>query len=63
MKVIKTMDLGYRVSALTNRRAQTKGLETSFLMLLVCAALYIQIDLRILNGICQLLARLMIGTN
>jgi len=40
-----------------------KGLETGFLMLVVCTALYIQIDPRISNGICQLLARLMIGTN
>jgi len=47
----------------TNRRPQMNELETGFLMLLVCAALYIQIDPIIWNGICQLLARLMIGTN
>jgi hypothetical protein len=40
-----------------------KELETGFLMLLVCTALYIQIDPGIWNGICQLLARLMIGAN
>jgi len=40
-----------------------KELETGFLMLLVSTALCIQIDPRIWNGICQLLARLMIGTN
>ena len=52
-----------KVSALTNRRPQVKGRETGFLMLLAFAALYIQIDPRILNGVCQLLARLLIGTN
>jgi len=47
----------------TNRRTQIKGFDTAFLMLLVFTALYIQIDPRIWTGICQLLARLMIGTN
>jgi hypothetical protein len=47
----------------TNSRPQMKGFETGSLMLLVCTALYIQIDPRIWNNICQLLARLMIGTN
>ena len=47
----------------TNRRSQMKGSETVFLMLLICTALYIQVDVRICNGICQLLARFMIGTN
>jgi hypothetical protein len=47
----------------TNRRPQIKGFDTAFLMLLVFTALYIQIDPRIWTGICQLLARLMIGTN
>jgi hypothetical protein len=58
MKMIKT---GLRL--LPNRRPQMKELETGFLMLLVCMALYIQIDPKIWNGICQLFARLMIGTN
>ena len=58
MKMIKT---GLRL--LTNRRPQMKELETGFLMVLVCMALYIQIDPKIWNGICQLFARLMIGTN
>lgn len=58
MKMIKT---GLRL--LTNRRPLMKELETGFLMLLVCMALYIQIDPKIWNGICQLFARLMIGTN
>jgi len=40
-----------------------KELEIGFLMLLVCMALYIQIDPGIWNGICRLFARLMIGTN
>jgi hypothetical protein len=40
-----------------------KELEAGFLMLLVYMALYIQIDPKIWNGICQLFARLMIGTN
>jgi hypothetical protein len=52
-----------RLANLTNRRSQMKGSERVFLMLLICTALYIQIDVRIWNGICQLLARFMIGTN
>jgi hypothetical protein len=51
------------VDLLTNRRPQMKGFETGFLTLLVGTALYLQIDPGIWNGICQLLARLMIGTN
>jgi hypothetical protein len=47
------------VDLLVNRRP----LETGFLTLLTCTALYFQIDAGIWNGICQLLARLMIGTN
>jgi hypothetical protein len=50
------------VEFLRNRRPQMKGFETGFLTLLVCTALYLQIDPGIWNGICQLLARLMIGT-
>jgi hypothetical protein len=44
-------------------RRHRKGFDTAFLMLLVFTALYVQIDPRIWTGICQLLARLMIGTN
>jgi hypothetical protein len=40
-----------------------KELKAGFLMLLVCVALYIQIDPRIWNGVCQLLTRFMIGWN
>jgi hypothetical protein len=40
-----------------------KELKAGFLMLLVCVALYIQVDPRIWNGVCQLLARFMIGWN
>jgi hypothetical protein len=49
------------VDLFTNRRLQ--GVETGYLVVLVCTALYLQIDPRIWDGICQLLARLMIGTN
>jgi hypothetical protein len=38
-----------------------KELKTGFLMVLVCTALYVQVDSRIWSGICQLLARLMVG--
>jgi hypothetical protein len=37
-----------------------KEFKTGFLTLLVCVALYIQVDPRIWNDICQLLARFMI---
>jgi hypothetical protein len=40
-----------------------KELKTGFLALLVCMALYGQIDARIWNGLRQLLARLMIRCN
>jgi hypothetical protein len=40
-----------------------KELKTGFLMVLVCTALYVQIDPRIWSGICQLLARLLVGSN
>jgi len=40
-----------------------KELKAGFLMLLVCVALYIQIDPRIWNGVWQVLARFMIGWN
>jgi hypothetical protein len=40
-----------------------KEVKTGFLMLLVCVALYIQVDPRIWTGICQLLARCMVGWN
>jgi hypothetical protein len=40
-----------------------KELKTGFLMLFVCTALYIQVDPRIWTGVCQLLARLMVGGN
>ena len=40
-----------------------KELKAGFLMLFVCTALYIQIDPRIWSGVCQLLARLMLGGN
>ena len=40
-----------------------KELKTGFLMLFVCTALYIQVDPRIWSGVCQLLARLMVGGN
>jgi hypothetical protein len=38
-----------------------KEIKSGCLMLLVCAALYIQVDPRFLNGVCQLIARLMVG--
>jgi hypothetical protein len=38
-----------------------KEVKTGFLMLLVCTALYIQVDPRIWGGVCQLLARLMVN--
>jgi hypothetical protein len=38
-----------------------KEVKTGCLMLLVCTALYIQIDPRIWNGLCQLLARMLVG--
>ena len=40
-----------------------KELKTGFLMLLVCSALYVQVDPRIWSGVCRLLARLMVGWN
>jgi hypothetical protein len=40
-----------------------KELKTGFLMVLVCTALYVQIDPRIWSGICQLLARFLVGSN
>jgi hypothetical protein len=40
-----------------------KELKTGFLMVLVCAVLYAQIDPRIWGGVCQLLARCMVGWN
>jgi hypothetical protein len=40
-----------------------KELKTGFLMLLVCTALYVQVDPRIWGGVCQLLARLMVGSH
>jgi|GEM_PF-2797688 len=40
-----------------------KELKTGFLMLFVCTALYIQVDPRIWSGVCQLLARFMVGGN
>jgi hypothetical protein len=40
-----------------------KEVKTGCLMLLVCTALYVQIDPRIWNGLCQLLARCMVGWN
>jgi len=49
------VDLACKVLADFRKRPQ--------LVLLLFTALYIQIDARIWNGICQLLARLMIGTN
>jgi hypothetical protein len=40
-----------------------KELKTGFLTLLVCVAFYIQVNPRILNGVCQVLARFMIDWN
>jgi hypothetical protein len=37
--------------------------KTGFLMLLVCVVLYVQVDPAIWNGLCQLLARCMVGSN
>jgi hypothetical protein len=42
---------------------QMREVKTGFLMLLVCTALYVQIDPRIWSGLCQLLARMLIGPN
>jgi len=52
-----------RVDLFANRRLQIKGLETGYLAVLLCTALYLQLDPGIWDGFCQLLARLMIGTN
>ncbi|HKM57438.1 MAG TPA: hypothetical protein VJX28_01745 [Chthoniobacterales bacterium] len=38
-----------------------KEIKTGVLMLLVCAAIYVQIDPRIWSGFCQLIGRLMTG--
>jgi hypothetical protein len=38
-----------------------KEVKTGGLMLLVCVALYVQLDPRIWDGLCQLLARCMVG--
>jgi len=38
-----------------------REVKTGCLMLLVCTALYIQFDPRIWNGLCQLLARMLVG--
>ncbi|HEV3208984.1 MAG TPA: hypothetical protein VGY91_01865 [Chthoniobacterales bacterium] len=40
-----------------------REVKTGCLMLLVCTALYIQFDPRIWNGLCQLLAKLLVGPN
>jgi hypothetical protein len=40
-----------------------KEVKSGFLMLLVCVAFYVQLDPRIWNGFCQLLARCLIGWN
>ena len=40
-----------------------KELKTGFLILLICSALYVQVDPGIWSGICRLLARLMVGWN
>jgi hypothetical protein len=45
---------------LLNNWVRMKELKTGFLMLLVCTALYVQLDPRIWGGVCQLLARLMV---
>jgi hypothetical protein len=46
---------------LSNHVFPMKALKTGFLMVLVCTALYVQIDPRIWSGICQLLARFLVG--
>jgi hypothetical protein len=46
---------------LSNHVFPMKELKTGFLMVLVCTALYVQIDPRIWSGICQLLARFLVG--
>ncbi len=43
--------------------APMKEVKTGFLMLLVCVAIYVQVDPRMLNGLCQLFARCMVGWN
>jgi hypothetical protein len=48
---------------LTSFWSQMKELKTGFLMLLVCTAVYVQVDPRIWGGVCQLLARLMVGSH
>jgi hypothetical protein len=40
-----------------------KEFKTAFLTLLVCVELYIQVDPGVWSGVCQLLARFMIGWN
>ena len=38
-----------------------REVKTGFLMILVCTALYVQCDPRIWSGLCQLLARMLVG--
>jgi hypothetical protein len=40
-----------------------REVKTGFLMLLVCAALYIEIDPGIWNDVCHLLAEFIVGPN
>jgi hypothetical protein len=40
-----------------------KELKAGFLMLLVCVAIYVQIDSRIWSGLWQLVSRLVAGGN
>lgn len=40
-----------------------KEVKTGCLMILLCTALFIQFDPRIWNGLCQLLAKLLVGPN
>ncbi|HWY91981.1 MAG TPA: hypothetical protein VNY04_03700 [Chthoniobacterales bacterium] len=48
---------------LLNLAIPMREVKTGCLMLLVCTALYIQFDPRIWNGLCQLLAKLLVGPN
>ncbi len=48
---------------LLNLAIPMREVKTGCLMLLVFTALYIQFDPRIWNGLCQLLAKLLVGPN
>jgi hypothetical protein len=56
MNIYKSLACDVRLFLLAMKEVKTGGL-----MLLVCAALYVQIDPRIWDGLCQLLSQCMVG--